>query len=319
MTRDGRVVGFVQVEPPTDDEVARVTAQVAARVVRMLRRRGKLEDDAVAQLDDDGSVLLPCMLASVGRMGALGEGAGRMLRRPGRRDVEPVSVRKRRCAEVSGFSLHADVCVPANDRAQLERLCRYAARPAIASERLELLPDGRLRYNFKRVWKDGSLAVEYDPVDFIGKLAALVPRPRTNLVRYHGCLAPHAAIRAYVVKDGRGPPPSKAECERMPTLPETPSHAPLSCAPVRERTKPRSRTPWAQLMRRVFAIDVLACPSCGGRLEPVAEITDKAVARKMLEHIGLLGEDSTPLPARGPPEEASWIDDDQRWPNDTDA
>ena len=43
------------------------------------------------------------------------------------------------CADVDGFSLHADVCVPARDRAQLERLCRYVARPAIASERLELL------------------------------------------------------------------------------------------------------------------------------------------------------------------------------------
>jgi hypothetical protein len=40
---------------------------------------------------------------------------------------------------------------------------------------------------------------------FIGKLGALVPRPRTNLVRHHGRLAPHASIRACVVRDGRGP------------------------------------------------------------------------------------------------------------------
>ena len=49
--------------------------------------------------------------------------------------IEVVRVAKRRCADVDGFSLHADVCVPARDRAQLERLCRYVARPAIASER----------------------------------------------------------------------------------------------------------------------------------------------------------------------------------------
>ena len=48
------------------------------------------------------------------------------------------------------------------------------ARPAIASERLEVLPDGRMRYRIKRVWRDGSVAVEFDPIDFVGELAALV-------------------------------------------------------------------------------------------------------------------------------------------------
>jgi len=43
----------------------------------------------------------------------------------------------------------------------------------------------------------------------------------SNLVRYHGCLAPHASIRVYVVKDGRGPPPSQDRarsdgCEPQP-------------------------------------------------------------------------------------------------------
>jgi hypothetical protein len=51
-----------------------------------------------------------------------------------------------RCAEVSGFSLHANTAVYAADRARLERLVQYCARPAIAIERLEALPDGRLRY-----------------------------------------------------------------------------------------------------------------------------------------------------------------------------
>lgn len=202
----------MQIGAPSDTDVAGIATQVAKRVVRLLRRRGKLEDDRVAAVDDDGSMLLPCMAASVQRLGMIGEGADRSLRRPGRRrDVEVLRVAKRRCAAVDGFSLHADVCAPARDRAQLERLCRYVARPAIASERLELLADGRVRYRFKRVWRDGSVAVEFDPIDFVGKLAALVPLPHANLVRCHGCLAPHASLRAYVVKDGRGPPPSKAE------------------------------------------------------------------------------------------------------------
>jgi hypothetical protein len=234
------------------------------------------------------------------RVGVLGEGEGRALRRPGRRrDTEVERVQRRRCADVDGFSLHADVCVPARDRAQLERLCRYVARPAIASERLELLADCRVRYNFKRTWRDGSVAVEFDPIDFVGQLAALVPRPRANLVRYHGCLAPHASLRAYVVKDRRGPPPTKAEVSsmaatRMAAL-RVGSSAANSCAPPRERG-----LRWAELMHRVSALDVLLYPSCAGRMKAIAEITDRRVAQTMLEHVGVPSDAPEPCPARGP-------------------
>ena len=58
-----------------------------------------------------------------------------------------------RCAMVSGFSVHANVCIEARDRMRLERLCRYAGRPAVATERLTALPDGRLLYRLKRPWR----------------------------------------------------------------------------------------------------------------------------------------------------------------------
>lgn len=52
------------------------------------------------------------------------------------------------CVEPEGFSLHAGVSVPGGcrQRATLERLCRYVAQPALASERLHEQPDGRLEY-----------------------------------------------------------------------------------------------------------------------------------------------------------------------------
>jgi len=121
-----------------------------------------------------------------------------------------------------------------------------------------LLADGRVRYRFKRAWRDGSVAVEFDPVDFVGKLAALVPRPRSNLVRYHGCLAPYASIRAYVVKDGRGQPPSKAELAAIAAArcsSSVESRAPISCAPQRRRG-----LRWPEVMQRVFATGRVAVP-----------------------------------------------------------
>jgi hypothetical protein len=63
------------------------------------------------------------------------------------------------------------------------------ARPPIASERLSLAQDGRVVYALRRHWKDGMRAVVCDPLDFIARLAALVPRPRMHLLTYHGVLA----------------------------------------------------------------------------------------------------------------------------------
>ena len=53
------------------------------------------------------------------------------------------------------------------------------------------------------------------------------------------------------------------------------------------------RLPWANLLKKVFAVDVLACPDCGGRLDIIAFISDDAVARRILLHLG--------LDSRGPP------------------
>ena len=69
----------------------------------------------------------------------------------------------------------------ARDRMRLERLCRYAGRPAVATERLTSLPDGRLLYRLKRPWRDGTSAVVFERQDFMAKLAVLVPAPRVHL------------------------------------------------------------------------------------------------------------------------------------------
>jgi hypothetical protein len=60
-------------------------------------------------------------------------------------DAEAVTSRGPRQAHLAGFDLHANVWVAANDRAGLERLCRYVLRPPFAQERLRLRGDGRQR------------------------------------------------------------------------------------------------------------------------------------------------------------------------------
>ena len=99
------------------------------------------------------------------------------------------------CVDIQAFSLHAAVRCGADDRQALEQLCRCITRPALANERVQA----------------NAAALE-----FMQRLAALVPRPRLHLIRFHGVLAPNAKLRAQVVLQEPEPPAQAAppaECE----------------------------------------------------------------------------------------------------------
>lgn len=102
-----------------------------------------------------------------------------------------------------GLSINGAVSCEACERGKLERLCRYMARPAIAEQRLVVNGDGLVVFELKRPFRDGTTHVLFEPHDFIARLAALVPRPRTHLIRYHGLLAPNARHRHLIAKAKR--------------------------------------------------------------------------------------------------------------------
>jgi hypothetical protein len=304
---------FHPLPPPDDAEVARVTALVARRIVRLLERRGlgpRADPEEADRLPAEEPLLAAIYAASVHGRIATGRRAGQQVTRLGDRiDVEAVSAAAGpRCANVAGVSIHANVGVPARDRQRLERLCRYAARPPLATERLSRLPDGRVLYGLKNRWRDGTTHVLYEPLELVEKLAALVPPPRFNLVRYHGVLAPAARMRAQVVPAGPEPEPEKrkrhAGCEAARYGPEKLSgdRAPNAAPP---RPPPRARNySWAELMRRVFAVDVLECPRCSGRMRILAAIHPPEAIRAILDCLG--------LPSRAPPQAAAAEED---WPD----
>ncbi len=124
----------------------------------------------------------------------------------------------------------------------------------------------------KSAFRDGTTHVVMSPLEFMQRLAALVPRPRLHLIRFHGVLAPNARLRAAIVP---GPPENTSE--------HAAEHA--HGAPA--------RMSWARLLRRVFDFDIEHCPNCGGALKIIAAIEDPAVIAKILTHLG--------LPARAPP------------------
>ncbi len=109
-----------------------------------------------------------------------------------------------RAGNVAGFSLHAGVATKADERDKLERLCRYITRPAISEKRLSLTEHGQVRYTLKTPWRDGTTHVIFEPLDFMARLAALTPKPRVNLTRFHGVFAPNSKHRALITPAGRG-------------------------------------------------------------------------------------------------------------------
>jgi hypothetical protein len=140
---------FHALPPPTQEEIAALVHTLAQRIVRLLERRGLAKDADPEDADPlarDQPLLASLYGASVTRRIATGPRAGRRVERQGDRiDVDALPrLSGPRCASASGVSLHANVTIPARDRARLERLCRYVARPALASQRLSRLPDNKL-------------------------------------------------------------------------------------------------------------------------------------------------------------------------------
>jgi hypothetical protein len=128
-------------------------------------------------------------------------------------------------------------------------------------------------------------AICFAPVELLEKLAALTPRPRINLILYHGVLAPHARWRARAVAYGMSPAPL------------TPDLWDDASDDAPQPTKPRHWA-WANLMRRAFDVDVLVCPRCGGRLRLLCAIEDPVAIRAILDSLAASAEpvDRAPPP-----------------------
>ena len=159
------------------------------------------------------------------------------------------------------------------ERKKLERLCRYITRPAIAENRLSLTPIGQVCYQLKTPYRDGTTHVVFEPLDFLAKLAAMVPKPRANLTRFHGVFAANSRFRSEVTPARRG---RQGKPEQIPA----------------ERRRAMS---WAQRLKRVFSIDVEVCKHCGGRVKVLACIEDQPTIDRIPNHLDKKGDWLTPM------------------------
>jgi hypothetical protein len=269
---DGSLL-FCWVKAPTSAELTRLAHTIAHRVGRFLERQGLLERDAensYLALDTVGDdPMTPLLGHSITYRIAVGPQAGRKvftLQTLPASD-EPVDGG---AGKAAGFSLHAGVAARADERKKLERLCRYISRPAVSEKRLSLTPNGNIRYQLKIPYRDGSTHVIFEPLDFIARLAALIPKPRVNLTRFHGVFAPNSKHRASVTPAKRGK-----------------GNKPRAVDDPQERTpaERRASMSWAQRLKRVFNIDIETCRECGGAVKVIACIEDPVVIKQILDHL----------------------------------
>ncbi len=299
---------FHETPPPEDEDIARLVAKLRDRIVRHLQRQGHLPDgeEASGEGSQEDSLFATLQAAAVQGRCALGPKAGSWTQRLDRDPCAvPVFETGRRCAALDGFSLHADVRVGSCARTRLEQLCRYVARPPIATERLSLTADGSVIYRLKRRFKDGSTAVVFEPLAFLERLAALVPRPRFHLVTYHGVLAPAASLRDRIVPEAAPRKATACPASTPTSKPDPQSGCENHRSPQNKRT---TRYSWAELMRRVFEFDVLVCHWCGGARRVLTFLTDPIVIHRILSHLGLPTDPPPIAPARSPPDKALLFD-----------
>ena len=295
---EGEPIRFIATPPPTVSEINQVTEQIIKRLTKYLIRQQIIvrDDDNKFQLEiSDEDTFSRLQASSVTYRFATGPSKGKkaMVLRSlnGQMADGDHATSYGLVAKSSGFSLHAGVATRKGEREKLERICRYIARPAIAESRLSINEEGDVVYRFKKPWSDGTTSIKMTPLELLERLAALVPRPRVHLTRFHGVLGPHYKYRKLIV------PKKKVE------LTLATGEATSEVHPADSDKPPSSarRIAWAQLLKRVFNIDISVCAKCKGKIKIIAAIEEPRVIKKILTHLGLPSVAPILTPARGPP------------------
>ena len=263
---------FMALKPPDLDDLNLLASRIATAILGLLRRRRIWLDDLFE--DEDPVAQHSSSLAGMARASILGTlvfgsaGAKPVRLQDGRPWVPP---QQERAGKALGFVLDAQVRVSAHNRLHRERLCRYLLRPPLAKCRLHETLDGKYAFELKTPWSDGTRLIFFSGEEFIARLTALVPPPRMHMVHYFGVLAPNAKLRKLIV-------PEAPEEEDLDPCGHSIAYEQITTG----KTVRRRWIPWATMLLKVFAVDVLACPNCQGRMQRISWITQPRVITAIL-------------------------------------
>ena len=157
-------------------------------------------------------------------------------------------------------------------------MARYLVRPPVAQDRVEMTTDGRVLLRIPAGPGTGEDVLFLDPFEWIHRITTQIPDPRYHLVRYAGAYANRC--RKQYRREGHG----------VRVVP----------AGTDDRSLPVGRASWARLLRKVFEVEPLSCPSCGAEMRVISVITEPAVVDRIRRHLEMSGRPD-PFEARAPP------------------
>jgi hypothetical protein len=159
----------------------------------------------------------------------------------------------------TGFNVHSRV--RARTKPEAERVGKYIVRPVLALDRLLFLErEGRVGY---RHGPDGAELEPMDYLELIARVTSHIPDKGQVMARYYGLYA--NAHRGKVRKA---------------------SLVPAALGMIEEPAAVPSKG-WAEMIRKVYEVDPLICPRCGGRMKVVAFLTEPSVVDRIIRHLGL--------------------------------
>lgn len=195
--------------------------------------------------------------------------------------------------------------IAADDRAGLERLLRFCARPCFAAERVHPAPDGEgVVYELAKPRPDGTRRLTLGSFAFLDRRARLIPEPRRHKHRYHGVFAPNASLRSRVTERAGQPvaPPSEAAGADTQALhPAIQAVQGTGESQLLPTPAPPGASRWTRLIARIDETDHLVCPDCGGRMHLIAFTVDPTAITRILEAIDEPALAPRAAPIREPP------------------
>lgn len=338
---DPDTLDFVPSQAPGPEQVCELLERIQKRIVRHLCRLGLIKTD-VSQAEtsepinssgaSDGaspeSQLLSEMQGrSTQNCFALSEPPGKTVCREKHSEIGEFGkigekarlvTDNQRLAVLKGFSLHAGTSAPARSEddppetpgsGALERLLRYMARNSTPLERLKPASGGDVLIKLKRRWTDGTTHLRFSGVELVERLAALIPSPRLNLIRFGGCFAPRHRLRARVV--AQAPAAKKGVEQKALEVVTNPSgmNSEIVATDISTLKKKIYRLSWSKLLARVFREDVTKCKNCGETLKITDAVLDRGAITRTLKSLGLPTEVPTFFPpSRAPPFEQRGYD-----------
>jgi len=160
----------------------------------------------------------------------------------------------------TGFSVHSRV--RAKTKPEAERVGKYMIRPLLSLERLSFLePEGKVGYRYDQ---DRAEQEAMDYLEFIARVTSHIPDKGQVTIRYYGLYA--NAHRGKVRKA---------------------SVSPLVLRMAEQEEKCIPSKGWAEMIRKVYEIDPMICPKCGGLMKVVAFITDYRAVDRIIDHLKL--------------------------------